>query len=63
MNLQVQAALVFEVPPGSYQCRIVQHVLQAAGWKEGRTPEFTVALEAGALLAPPWETIPWADRP
>ena len=56
-----QAELVFEVPPGSYRCRVVQYALTAENWTEGCGPEFSIELEPAVVLDPPWATIPWAD--
>lgn len=56
-----QADLVLEVPPGSYRCRIVQHVREAANWATGCEPEFSLEIEPAEVLEPAWGEIPWSD--
>jgi hypothetical protein len=53
-----QTALVVDVSPGLYRCRIVQHALQAG---DGGDAEFRIELQPVKAPEPPWAKIPWSE--
>jgi hypothetical protein len=56
-----ETALVVDVPPGLYRCRVVQHALEAANWAEGCDAEFRIELQPAKVPEPTWAKIPWSE--